>query len=37
MADVVDEVSKYLQIKKNLGDRDAYEYLNKLIPPPNST
>ena len=33
----VDEVSKYLQIKKNLGDRDAYEYLNKLIPSPNST
>ena len=29
---LVDEASKYLEIKRNIGDREAYEYAQKLIP-----
>ncbi len=29
---LVDEASKYLEIKRNLGDREAYEYAQRLIP-----
>ena len=29
---LVDEASKYLEIKRTLGDRAAYEYAQKLIP-----
>ena len=29
---LIDEASKFLEIKRNLGDREAYEYAQKLIP-----
>jgi hypothetical protein len=29
---LVDEASKYLEIKRTLGDRAAYEYAQNLIP-----
>ena len=29
---LIDEASKYLEIKRNIGDREAYEYAQKLIP-----
>ena len=29
---LIDEASKYLNIKRNIGDREAYEYAQKLIP-----
>jgi hypothetical protein len=29
---LVDEASKYLEIKRTLGDKAAYEYAQKLIP-----
>jgi hypothetical protein len=29
---LVDEASKYLEIQRTLGDREAYEYAQKLIP-----
>ena len=29
---LIDEASKYLEIKRKLGDKEAYEYAQKLIP-----
>ena len=29
---LVDEASKYLEIQRTLGDKEAYEYAQKLIP-----
>jgi len=29
---LIDEASKYLEIKRNIGDKEAYEYAQKLIP-----
>ena len=29
---LIDEASKYLNIKRNIGDKEAYEYAQKLIP-----
>jgi len=29
---LIDEASKFLEIKRNLGDREAYEYAQRLIP-----
>ena len=29
---LIDEASKYLEIKRKIGDKEAYEYAQKLIP-----